>query len=77
MEDKFIKTISKKDLDLIKEFDKKILSKLDDSCFNLGLEIVRRILKQIDVKMSVMDYEHKNVSFEFDDITFTEKRSRK
>ena len=69
-EKSFLDEINKEDMALIKKFDEKIINRLDPSTFNLAMNIAGRIIKQIDAKMLVNDYEGKLVKFEFDDITF-------
>ena len=66
----FLDEMKKEDMDLILEFDKKIIDRLDDSTFGLALGLVERIIKKLDPQMTVQDYQNKIIKFKFDDITF-------
>lgn len=72
----FLDEMTKEDMKLIREFEKKIINKLDDSTFNLAIILVEKIIKKTNTNMTVSDYENKIVKFKFDDITFHKTMKR-
>ena len=66
-----ISDIKAKELKQIQEFDKNIISKLDASTFNLGMEIVEKVIRQLNPKMMVaFDDTETYLPIKFEDILF-------
>ena len=69
-----VKDIKKDDVEIIEKFVTQIIPKMDSSTFSLSLNIVREIIKRLDLDMSINHpVNHEHIKLKFDDILFSSK----